>query len=227
MIFVYMRRDSSLPADTQAQLVKYLLKSLGTDICNEISLYVANECNLNYKTSTLTVEQRNKLIQECDNEYKASLTELNKSLNKSSIEEFLIASENALKSCSMIIKKIDKKDRLIVTQHKEKLCQQLQETNDPALILHLVVLILFTNTTGNIIHASGRFVSQLLMFLKSYLNDTQNTLLKDFHDLILKYFIVGNETNEGKEVLEKLKILQKDLCNLALNYEKSNVTKSE
>lgn len=55
-----------LPADTQPQLVKYLLKSLGTDICNEITLYVANECNLNIKNSSnLTVEQRNKIAQEC------------------------------------------------------------------------------------------------------------------------------------------------------------------
>lgn len=42
-------------------------------------------------------------------EYKAPLTALIKSTNGTSIEEFLTAAENALQSCSMILKKIDKK----------------------------------------------------------------------------------------------------------------------
>lgn len=51
-------------ADTQTQLVKYLLKSLGNDICNELTLYVAAECSLSVKSTNLNVDQRIKLIQE-------------------------------------------------------------------------------------------------------------------------------------------------------------------
>lgn len=42
-------------------------------------------------------------------EYKAPLTALNKTINGASIEDFLLAAENALVACSMILKKIDKK----------------------------------------------------------------------------------------------------------------------
>lgn len=52
------------PAALQPQLVKYLLKSLGNDVCNEIFVYVAKESSLNYE-GDLTVEQRIKLQQEC------------------------------------------------------------------------------------------------------------------------------------------------------------------
>lgn len=64
-IRLYEKGLKLLAAELQGQLVKYLLKSLGSDICNELSLYVAGECNLNYNDPQMTAEQRNKLIQEC------------------------------------------------------------------------------------------------------------------------------------------------------------------
>lgn len=42
-------------------------------------------------------------------EYKSALTTLNKSVSGTSVEDFLAASENALESCEMILKKVDKK----------------------------------------------------------------------------------------------------------------------
>lgn len=116
-----------------------------------------------------------------DPEYKTAIAELNKSLNKT-IDDFLVATEEAMKVCSMIIKKIDKKkDRSIILQHKDKLCQQVKETEDPAIILHLVVLILFTSCSNAIIHASGKFVSNILQYLQPHLNAEQNNILKQFH----------------------------------------------
>lgn len=106
---LYEKGLKLFPPDVQQQLVKYLLKSLGTDICNEICLYVANECSLNYNDLNLTADQRIKIVQECSNEYKASLQSLNKSLNAQSVDDFLTQAENSLQCCSMILKKIDKK----------------------------------------------------------------------------------------------------------------------
>lgn len=227
-IRLYEKGLKLLPADTQPQLVKYLLKSLGTDICNEITLYVANECNLNIKNSSnLTVEQRNKIAQECDPEYKTAIAELNKSLNKT-IDDFLVATEEAMKVCSMIIKKIDKKkDRSIILQHKDKLCQQVKETEDPAIILHLVVLILFTSCSNAIIHASGKFVSNILQYLQPHLNADQNNILKQFHDLVLKLLIAGSDSDEAKNALEELKDIQKSAIELALNFEKPGIVKAD
>lgn len=97
--------------DTQAQLTKYLLKSLGTDFCNEIAFYIAIESELslpNTNSSQMTTEQRNRIATECALIFKQPLATLNKSLS-GSIEEFLIAADNILAPCSMIVKKIDKK----------------------------------------------------------------------------------------------------------------------
>lgn len=97
--------------DTQAQLTKYLMKSLGTDFCHDISLYIAHESELSFPNTTsgqLSVEQRNRIAIECQPAYKQPLVTLNKALN-GNVEDFLAAAENILVPCSMIVKKIDKK----------------------------------------------------------------------------------------------------------------------
>lgn len=97
--------------DTQTQITKYLLKSLGNDFCNEIAFYIAIESELSFPNTTsaqLTVEQRNRIAVECAAIFKQPLVTLNKSL-QGNVEDFLVAAENILAPCSMIVKKIDKK----------------------------------------------------------------------------------------------------------------------
>lgn len=64
-IRLYEKGLRLLPVDLQAQLVKYLLKTHGTDVCNDIFFYVAGECNLNYVDANLKPEQRTKIAQDC------------------------------------------------------------------------------------------------------------------------------------------------------------------
>lgn len=64
-IRLYEKGLRLLPPDLQLQLVKYLLKTHGTDICNDIFFYVANECSLNYADNNLKPEQRNRIAQDC------------------------------------------------------------------------------------------------------------------------------------------------------------------
>lgn len=58
-----------LPPNLQAQLTKYLLKTHGADVCNDIFLYVAAESNLNFNEATLKPEHRAKIIQDCGKFY--------------------------------------------------------------------------------------------------------------------------------------------------------------
>lgn len=107
---LYERGQKLFPPDVQQQLTKYLLKSLGTDVCNELCLYAAQECNLNYQEVVeLAADQRLKIIQEAESEYKTALLALNKSLSGSSLDDFFAAVESVLQACSMILKKVDKK----------------------------------------------------------------------------------------------------------------------
>ncbi|XP_068151992.1 E3 UFM1-protein ligase 1 homolog [Drosophila tropicalis] len=226
-IRLYEKGLKLLPQDTQAQLVKYLLKSLGNDICNELALYVASECNLTVKNNNLNVDQRNKLAQECDVQYRAVLVEQNKALNKS-IDDFELATESVLKVCSMIIKKVDKKkDRLLIADHKQKLQQQLLENQEPAFILHLAALILFTSISGCILHASGKFVSAILQYIRGSLDDQQNALLISYHDLVLKVLQASPDSAESKLAHERLQGLQSKVVYLAQNFSRASVSKAD
>ncbi|XP_062545565.1 E3 UFM1-protein ligase 1 homolog [Armigeres subalbatus] len=232
-IRLYEKGIKLLPADVQPQLVKYLLKSLGTDFCNEICFYVAAECNLNSNGTTLTVEQRNKIVQECSQEYKSALQALNKAVSSSaSIDDFLDVAENALQTCSMILKKIDKKkDRNLILCHKHGLLEQLANCTDPALVLHLSVLIMFTICTQSMLHASGRHVSSILSFMQPQLISEQAQILTTYHDLVLKLLGADNATNDGKldvEVITKrLEEMTPKVKDIASNFKKSGITSAE
>lgn len=63
-IRLYEKGLRLLPNDLQGQLVKYLLKTHGTDVCNDIFFYVAGECNLNFTDVNLKPEQRTKIVQD-------------------------------------------------------------------------------------------------------------------------------------------------------------------
>lgn len=128
-IRLYEKGLRLLPADLQGQLIKYLLKTQGNDVCNDIFFYVAGECSLNYPDVNLKPEQRVKIAQDCGKyfktlfiptkcgktleitgqEYKAPLLALNKAVGGTSVEEFLEAAGDALEACGMILKKVDKK----------------------------------------------------------------------------------------------------------------------
>ncbi|XP_017042681.1 E3 UFM1-protein ligase 1 homolog [Drosophila ficusphila] len=226
-IRLYEKGLKLFPQDTQTQLVKYLLKSLGNDICNELSLYVASECNLTVKNTNLNVDQRNKLAQECEAQYRPALLEQNKALNKT-IDEFELATEAVLKTCSMIIKKVDKKkDRLLIADHKKKLQEQLLDCQEPALLLHLAALILFTTITGSILHASGKFVSAILQHIRGSLNEPQNALLLRYHDLVLQVLQATPNSSESKIAYEQLQAMQTDVVDLAENFTRASISKAD
>lgn len=217
-----------LPADQHPQLVKYLLKTHGQDFSNELSLYVAAESNLNYNEGSLTPEQRNKIAQECNQEYKAALLTLNKAVAGSSVDEFFTAAENALESCSMIVKKVDKKkDRTQVLCHKHELLDQLSKCTDPALTLHLAVLVIFTVSTQAILHASGKFVSSILSFLQPSLSPEQSSTLRDYHDLVMKLLTSSPESDQTKEVVLLLGSRLESIKSIATAYKKLGSTTVE
>lgn len=179
-----------LPADLQPALYKYLLKTLSTEIVNEILNYVAAEQGSNITCDSFTNEQRLKFTNELPAEYK-KLTALVKSLSGQNVDEFMTTVEESLASCSMILKKIDKKkDRVLVLNHKHELLEQMNKCEDPALVLHLAVLVIFIVATQSMLHASGRHVPSILGFLKQFLSTEQCAELMAFHGKLLQSCMV-------------------------------------
>ncbi|KAJ3665830.1 hypothetical protein Zmor_001299 [Zophobas morio] len=212
-----------LPEDLQPQLQKYLLKTLCTDVVNEILNYVAAEQNLSTQSENFNNDQRLKFANDLPPDFKKPLVPLIKSLTGQSIEDFMVTVEEGLAACSMIIKKIDKKkDRTIVLNHKHVLLEQLNKCDDLALVLHLATLVIFTTVTQCMLHASGRHVAAILNFLKQYLSEEQITELTSYHDFVTLMLSGGTEAENAKEKLkEKIQVVK----NIANDFKKPGTEK--
>lgn len=68
-IRLYEKGLCLLSPELQSQLAKYLLKTHGIDICNDIFFYVAAESSLNYTDINLKPEQRLKIAQDCGKDF--------------------------------------------------------------------------------------------------------------------------------------------------------------
>lgn len=202
-IKLYEKGLKCLPSDQQQQFIKYLLKSLGGDILSEFCKYAANQCNLSVQVDVLSVEQRNKIINDLSDEYTKPLVSLNAALTDQNMEVFYQAVDVCLSEFGMILKKVDKKkDKLLIQNHREKLISELENCEDPALSLHIAVLAIFVIITQNMLHASGRQVPIIISYLKTQLKDEYYERLQLWHDLVSKY-LTSNE-DEKASLEEKL-----------------------
>ncbi|XP_063622057.1 E3 UFM1-protein ligase 1 homolog [Cydia splendana] len=219
-IKLYEKGLKSLPADKQPQFIKYLLKSLGGDVLSEFCKYAANQCNISVQMDVLTPEQRNKIINDLTEEYTKPFKALNATLSDQNLELFYQAVDLCLAECGMILKKIDKKkDKLVITNHREKLISELENCDDPALSLHLAVLAIFTILTQNMLHASGRLVPVIIEFLKTQLKEEQFVELQQYHELVTKYLTANDE--EKTEVEDKLKEEMATIKNIVYDVKKN------
>lgn len=104
--------------------------------------------------------------------------------------------------------------------HKQGLLDQLYKCNEPALVLHIACLVIFTIATGTMLHASGKFVSSILDFLSlGHLSDDESALLLKFHELVLAHFKADSEEIK-KEVIDKLDEVIPKAKDMAANFKK-------
>lgn len=207
-----------LPTDLQSQLIKYLLKTICTDIVTEILNYISTEQNINTPTDNFNIDQRLKFVNDLPAEYKNPLIPVVKTLSGQSIDDFLTTIEDALVACSMIVKKVDKKkDRIVVLNHKHQLLEQLEKVDDLPLVLHLAVVIMFMTATQTMLHCSGKHIAGIISFLKQYLTEEQVLELTSYYDFVTLMLSGGSEAESAKEKLkEKVPTIKK----LANEYKK-------
>ncbi|XP_076251974.1 UFM1 specific ligase 1 [Rhynchophorus ferrugineus] len=212
------------PIDFQPQLVKYLLKTVCTDIVTDVLNYAAVETMSNVVTDNFNNEQRLKFVNELPPEFKNAFLPLAKSLTGQSIDDFMTAADLALSACSMIIKKVDKKkDRAVVLNHKHELLDKLNNCDDVALVLHLATLAIFTTATQCMLHASGRHITTILAFLKPYLSTDHFSELMSYHDFVTLMLSNGSEAENAKE---KLKEKVQTIKGIATEFKKTQIEKT-
>nr|CAD7405049.1 unnamed protein product [Timema cristinae] len=217
--------------DTQQQLAKYLLKTLCTEIANEIFAYVAAENMIQYdQDKEITAEVRTRITNEAPNNATEPLQKLHKCLTGSSVDDYLACVEVALGTgiCDMILRKLDKrKERPMVHSHRQALLEQLSTCTDPALVLHLASLLLFQAVSQTMLHASGRFVSNILTHLASHLAaDTFNSL-QLYHDLVLKLLSSGEESDGRAEIMQALESKMPEIKEIAITFKKKSVSEKQ
>nr|CAD7430774.1 unnamed protein product [Timema monikensis] len=217
--------------DTQQQLAKYLLKTLCTEIANEIFAYVAAENMIQYdQDKEITAEVRTRITNEAPNNATEPLQKLHKCLTGSSVDDYLACVEVALGTgiCDMILRKLDKrKERPMVHSHRQALLEQLSTCTDPALVLHLASLLLFQAVSQTMLHASGRFVFNILTHLASHLAaDTFNSL-QLYHDLVLKLLSSGEESDGRAEIMQALESKMPEIKEIAITFKKKSVSEKQ
>ncbi|XP_011704580.1 PREDICTED: E3 UFM1-protein ligase 1 homolog [Wasmannia auropunctata] len=201
----------------QASLTKYLLKSLGLDFVTNIFKLAAQQ-NMLQVAENLTTEARQRLLLELPADVKEPLTVIHKTVMGDSVEDFLNSVDAAMVACCLVLKKYDKKkERPQVHAHREALLEELNATQDPALMLHLVTSLLFTAVTQNAIHMSGRHVTTVLAFLQQQLEPNTMSTLSRYHDLVLNLLSAPDE-NAKMEASRALEEGLVDIKNIANNF---------
>lgn len=117
--------------------------------------------------------------------------------------------------------------RTLILCHKHGLLEQLTNCSDPALVLHLAALVIFTVSTQTMLHASGRHVSSVLSFLQPSLQAEESQLLTQYHDLVLKVLTVSKEEGEAQPVLEELEALTPRVKEVATAFKRNAVAGDE
>ena len=128
------------------------------------------------------------------------------------MRNFLTELDNVLEECEMMLKKLDKKEeKTLLQENRQSLILQLNQANesDFALNLHLSVLLLFQSKTKKMLHASGKFVPQILNFLKPFLNIEVYQTFHECQELVINQIKLEkeNKSEEKEQNEERLKFL--------------------
>ncbi|CAL8394270.1 E3 UFM1-protein ligase 1 [Gadus morhua] len=206
-----------LPEETQVHATRHVLKTLCTDVTNALVNFLAADLMMSMDQMTsgeepsLSGEVRAKILGKLPEETRAPLMKLHHSLSGKSIEDFLNNVETAAEACGLLLKKGDKKrERQSLFVHRNALLEQLKQTEDPALVLHLTSVLLFQGATHCILHAPGRCVPGVISTLSGRIPTESHQLLSQYQGLVVKQLNQGRKKTAEKEVKKEGKEEKED-----------------
>lgn len=187
--------------ETQVHISKHVLKTLCTDVTNILVNFLAADLLMSVENpSTITKEVRAKILGKLSEETKGPLMKLHNCLNGTTIEDFLTNIESSAEVCGFMLKKVDKKkERQALFLHRQALIEQLKETEDPALVLHLASVLLFQASTQCMLHAPGRCVPQIIGTLTGRIPTEQQQLLSSYQSLVVKQLVSQSQSRKQEE----------------------------
>ncbi|XP_044024738.1 E3 UFM1-protein ligase 1 [Siniperca chuatsi] len=184
--------------ETQVHIAKHVLKTLCTDVTNILVNFLAADLMMSVENpSTITSEVRVKILGKLSEETKGPLMKLHNCLNSKTIEDFLTNIETCAEVCGFMLKKGDKKkERQAAFLHRQALTEQLKETEDPALVLHLTSVLQFQASTHCMLHAPGRCVPQIIGTLTGRIPTDQQQLLSAYQSLVVKQLVSQSQSRK-------------------------------
>ncbi|CAG5950453.1 unnamed protein product [Menidia menidia] len=222
--------------ETQVNITKHILKTVCTDVTNILVNFLAADLMMSVENpSSITNEVRMKILGKLSEETKGPLMKLHNCLNGKTIEDFLSNLETCAEVCGFMLKKGDKKkERQALFLHRHALMEQLRDTEEPALVLHLTSVLLFQASTHCMLHAPGRCVPQVIGTLTGRIPAEQQQLLAAYQNLVVKQLVSQSrkqeeeeeeeEEEEARGVRAQLQALTPQVKELVLSHRKPSVT---
>ncbi|CAL1533609.1 unnamed protein product [Lymnaea stagnalis] len=186
-------------------LVKHLLKTVCSELANTVVLALASDNMVNVSATAdehLTPETRLRLISTFPKETQEPLMKLHTSLNGSNLDDFFHHLELLCgpQHLGILLKKPDKrKERQLVFNHRQTLSEQLKTETDPAMALHLAVVLLFQTITQCMLHVPGRMVPSVLQYLSAHVEAEKFAVLSQTQELIIKQVKLKFEPNNEQD----------------------------
>lgn len=187
--------------ETQVHIARHVLKTVCTDVTNILVNFLAADLMMSVENpSTISNEVRVKILGKLSEETKGPLMKLHNCLNGKTIEDFLTNIEGCAEVCGFMLKKGDKKkERQALFLHRQALIEQLKETEDPALVLHLTSVLLFQASTHCMLHAPGRCVPQIIGTLTGRIPTEQQQQLSAYQSLVVKQLVSQSQSRKQEE----------------------------
>lgn len=197
--------DNDVHKELRGQLAKHLQKSICTDACNALISFVTPDENINLATPDARSRAINKIA---DAALRDSLVKLANHLTASEIDSSFLESLEAasLAAADILLKPIDKKkEKLYLIENRHNLLSQMNTATDPSIVLHAAVLAIAQSVTGAAIHASGKFVPQIIHFLDGKIPDQTRDLLTQMANLVISHVKLSrSDESEADAVKEQL-----------------------
>lgn len=182
------------------QLRMHLLRTLCTDMVNLAVGYYGHAPNV----AQLTPKVRDSTIESMPDIGKEAFQKLNASLNAKDLNAFFDAVEEitAPKICSLNVKNPDKKTRNeLQMRYKNELMSQLSDCKeDCSSGLLIVCILLILNYHDAMVHASGKFVPQMVTFLQEKIPGTLFDLLSENQRLV----VMSMKNKDDQQLKEKV-----------------------
>ncbi|XP_037541177.1 E3 UFM1-protein ligase 1 [Nematolebias whitei] len=216
--------------ETQVYITKHLLKSLCTDVTNILVNFLAADLMMSVENpGTISTEVRVKILGKLSEETRGPLMKLHNSLTGKTLEDFLTNLEMCAEVCGFMLKKGDKKrERQAQFLHRQALSEQLKETEDPALVLHLTSVLLFQTSTHCMLDTPGRCVPQIIGTLTGRIPTEHQQLLSAYQSLVVKQLLSRKQEEqqdeEARSVHTQLLALTPQVKELVLARRKTSVT---